>query len=129
MFSNFTSGIEFYYNVATDFCDLYGLNYWSDWCYGSYNQQTYSKSIHVGSEVADVWAKEGTPFTWTNARDTCAPVAQARTDTGENTFFFNYKAGAPDSKVFALPQACIDALGAMKDKSSLKPALATHKAF
>ncbi len=129
MISNFTSGIEYYYNVATGTCDLYGLNYWSDWCYGSYNAQTYQKSIHVGSEVADVWGKESTPFTWTNVKDTCAPVSQTRTDTGESTFYFNYKVGAPDASAFVLPAACAAKHAELKDKSSLKPALPTHKAF
>jgi len=129
MISNFTSGIEYYYNVATGTCDLYGLNYWSDWCYGSYNAQTYQKSIHVGSEVADVWGKESTPFTWTNVKNTCAPVSQTRTDTGESTFYFNYKVGAPDASAFVLPAACVSKHAELKDKSSLKPALPTHKAF
>jgi hypothetical protein len=39
MWMNFTSGYQWYYNRNTDSCDLYGLDYWNDWCFGNkYNQ-------------------------------------------------------------------------------------------
>jgi hypothetical protein len=107
MFSNFTSGIEYYFNVHANTCDLYGLNYWSDWCYGAKNQQTYLTSVTIGSEVADVWGEEGNPFTWTNARGSCTPVSSVRADTGEGTFYYDMRVGAPDPSNFVLPAACV----------------------
>ncbi len=129
MISNFTSGIEYYYNVAANTCDLYGLNYWSDWCYGSYNQQTYLQSVMVGEEHADVWQKAGTPFTWTNTQHSCVPVSTTRIDTGEATFFYNFHEGAPDASVFNVPVACVRAQEALKDVKTLKPALPHHRIF
>ena len=39
MWMNFTSGYQYYYNRNTGQCDLYGLDYWNDWCFGNkYNQ-------------------------------------------------------------------------------------------
>lgn len=107
MYSNFTSGIEYYYDVNNDICDLYGLNLWSDWCYGEVNAQTYLNSIRVGNEVADVWSMKGNDFTWTNAQRGCVPVGKNRPSTGETTVYYNYKEGAPDASVFELPAACV----------------------
>ena len=107
MYSNFTSGIEYYYNVNANTCDLYGLNYWSDWCYGKANQQTWMSSVRYGNQLGDVWGQEGTPFTWTNARGNCVPVSMVRPDTGESTFFYNMREGAPKKGFFDLPAACV----------------------
>jgi hypothetical protein len=39
MWMNFTSGYQYYYNRNSGACDLYGLDYWNDWCFGNkYNQ-------------------------------------------------------------------------------------------
>ncbi|CAF0732325.1 unnamed protein product [Adineta steineri] len=39
MWMNFTSGYQYYYNRNNGTCDLYGLDYWNDWCFGNkYNQ-------------------------------------------------------------------------------------------
>jgi hypothetical protein len=39
MWMNFTSGNQYYYNRNSGTCDLYGLDYWNDWCFGNkYNQ-------------------------------------------------------------------------------------------
>jgi hypothetical protein len=109
MFSNFSNGIEYYYNVAANTCDLYGLNYWSDWCYGSVNNQVHLTQVKVGHETADVWAMPGNNdvFTWTNTRVDCLPVGFTRVDSGELTVFYNFKEGAPDASFFQLPSACI----------------------
>ena len=114
MYNNFTSGIEYYYNVIANSCDLYGLNYWSDWCYGAINSQTYLQSVTVGNEIADVWSldsqgSQGSQdvFTWTNVRNGCIPVSQTRIDSGEITMFYNYKKEKQfDSNIFSLPEAC-----------------------
>jgi hypothetical protein len=126
MISNFTSGIEYYYNVNANTCDLYGLNYWSDWCYGEINKQSWLQSVVVGTQVADVWAQEGSPFTWTNTRHSCVPVSQNRVDTGEATYYYNMNVGAPDVSVFALPEACKRAEQTV-DLKSLKTSPAHHR--
>jgi hypothetical protein len=109
MYNNFTSGIEYYYNTVTGTCDMYGLNYWSDWCYGTINNQVYGMEEMIGNEIADVWGQSGPndKFYWTNTRKSCVPVSQVRGDTGEATFYYNFKAGTPDSSAFALPEACV----------------------
>lgn len=139
MYNNFTSGIEYYYNVAADSCDLYGLNLWSDWCYGAANQQYFSKSITIGVQSASVWAQEGSPFTWTSTYSTtpsvtasavCVPMAQHRLDSGESTYYYDMKVGAPDASVFALPTACVRAEETLLQGSkSLPVSPAHHKHF
>lgn len=131
MYSNFTSGIEYYYNVVAGTCDLYGLNYWSDWCYGSVNTQTYLTSVTVGNEEADVWQQDNSPFTWTNTRDSCVPVSHTRIDTGEATFYYNMVVGAPDLSVHTIPSACKRKQEEMTEEQlkSLKAAPAHHKVF
>ena len=108
--------------------DLYGLNYWSDWCYGSKNNQVHLSEITVGSEVGDVWTMEGAGphFRWTNQRDQCIPVAMNRGDNGETSFFYNYKAEAPCSHMFELPSACVSAAARVADVRSLKPSPHHH---
>jgi hypothetical protein len=108
MYSNFTSGIEYYYNVYANTCDLYGLNYWSDWCYGSKNSQTYLTSVTIGNQLADVWGQQGNAFTWTSTRGTCTPVSSVRADSGEGTFFYDMRVGAPPQGFFELPAACVN---------------------
>jgi len=131
MYSNFTSGIEYYYNVNEGTCGLYGLNYWADWCYGSINSQSYLTSVTVGNDIADVWGEENSPFTWTNTRDNCVPVSHARTDTGEASFYFNMVVGAPDLSVHTIPSACKRAQEAMTSEQlkSLQAAPKHLKAF
>ena len=120
MYNDFNSGIEYYFNVHANTCDLYGLNYWSNWCYGSSNQQTFVETVRVGTQAADVWAEAGTPFTWTNTQQSCVPVSQTRTDTGEATMYFNMKTGAPDASVFKLPTVCERAREAMLAAGGVK---------
>lgn len=57
MFNEFKTGIEYYYNVNADTCALYHLNLWSDWCYGSANNQVWRAEARVGDQLADVWGK------------------------------------------------------------------------
>ena len=113
MYNNFTSGVEYYYNVHANSCDLYGLNLWSDWCYGASNAQSPMDVINIAGQVADVWSMQEdgveSPFIWTNARKGCVPVGMNRADTSETTIFFNYHATAPSMDSFKVPQACIDA--------------------
>lgn len=106
MYSNFTSGIEYYFNVNTNECDLYGLNLFSNWCYGSVNNQKYQQTVKVGSELADVWYVPDNIFTWTASRANCVPLSKSRADNGELTMYYNMIAGEPNMKVHELPQAC-----------------------
>jgi hypothetical protein len=129
MISDFNTGIEYYYNVNANTCGLFGLNYWSDWCYGSVNKQSFLHTEIVGTQKADVWVQDGTPFTWTNTQHSCVPVSNTRTDTGESTFYYNMQVGAPDASVFTLPAACKRAAEAMVDKKDLKAAPAHHSHF
>jgi len=131
MYNNFTSGIEYYYNVAENSCDLYGLNYWADWCYGSVNTEKFDHSFNVGSEIADVWGQgPNDVFTWTNKRTGCVPLSMDRKDTGESTRYFNMKAGEPSPSVFELPAACVRSAEKMKaDKKPLPKAPASHVYF
>ncbi len=129
MISDFNSGIEYYYNVNAGTCGLYGLNYWADWCYGSVNKQSWLQSVVVGTQKADVWVQEGSPFTWSNTQHSCVPISNTRVDTGEATFYFNFQGGAPDASVFALPAPCKRAAEELADKKSLKPAPAHHAHF
>lgn len=126
MYSNFTSGIEYYYNVYANTCDLYGLNYWSDWCYGSKNSQSYLASVTVGTQLADVWGQEGNPFTWTAARETCTPLSMVRADTGEGTFYYDMRLGAPPAGFFDLPAACVTKAAEL-ERTGAKLAPSTRK--
>jgi hypothetical protein len=119
MFNNFTSGIEYYYNVHAGTCDLYHCDLWDNWCYGSANQQTHYDEIKMGSETADVWGMDGTDFTWTNQRKQCIPVGMNRGSTGETTVFFNYEASAPADSDFELPVACLEKARQLHDVKSL----------
>ncbi|CAF0954160.1 unnamed protein product [Didymodactylos carnosus] len=39
MWMNFTSGRQYYHNINAGTCDLYGLDFWNDWCFGNtFNQ-------------------------------------------------------------------------------------------
>ena len=128
MYSNFTSGIEYYYNTVTGTCDLYGLNYWADWCYGSVNSQTPVTTISMAGEICDVWGMDGSDFTWTNQRGECIPVGSNRATTGETTVFRNYKVGPVCPKMFELPAACVDASARFTgDVKSLPPLPSKHR--
>jgi hypothetical protein len=119
MISNYSSGVEYYYNVNANTCMLYGLNIWNDWCYGNTNNQEYLSTILIGSDTADVWTYPGNGFTFTNVRDKCIPVGQNRPDSGETTIYFNANAGNIDVSVFDIPQACVDAEVKMVNKNLL----------
>lgn len=108
MFNNFTSGIEYYYNMNAGTCALYHCDLWDQWCYGSENKQQHATTIKMGSEVADVWQMDGADFSWTNQRKGCIPVGLNRASTGETTLYYNYEAKAPADSDFDLPEACLE---------------------
>jgi hypothetical protein len=109
MFNEFKSGIEYYYNVNADSCDLYGLNLWNDWCYGSLNNQVWQAEAKVGDKTADVWGMTGNDFFFTNLQDSCTPVSKTRSSDGEVTHYFNMAAAPPVDGFFDLPVACVQA--------------------
>jgi hypothetical protein len=109
MFNDFKAGIEYYYNVNTDSCDLYGLNLWNDWCYGSVNSQVWRGEARVGDQAADVWGMEGNDFFFTSTQQACTPVSKARSSSGETTHYFNLEESL-EPGFFALPAACVSAL-------------------
>lgn len=111
MMNDFKCGIEYYYNVVTDVCELYGLNLWSDWCYGAVNSQQNRDTVRIGSAIADVWNMNGNDFLWMNDRASCTPISKVRQATGEATYYYNMQTELP-SDYFALPQSCVDALAA-----------------
>lgn len=111
MFNDFQCGIEYYHNVNTNICELYGLNLWSGWCYGSANHQIHTDVIQVGNEKADVWGMNGNDFVFTNVRSKCTPVSKMRKTSGEATFYYNMATSLP-ADYFSLPQSCVDAVNA-----------------
>lgn len=125
MYNDFKNGIEYYYNVNTDVCDLYGLNLWADWCYGSVNQQIYSETVRVGDDDVDVWKMDGNDFFFSNTQKSCTPVSKYRSSSGENTVYFNMKEGPPPSDFFHLPAACVEAAKGV-DASKLSKAPLRH---
>ena len=106
MFNDFKAGIEYYYNVNDDSCELYGLNLWNDWCYGSVNSQVWRSEARVGDQLADVWGMDGNDYYFTNTQQSCTPVSKARSSNGETTHYFNMVEGAPEKGFFDLPAAC-----------------------
>jgi len=127
MYNDFKNGIEYYYNVATDNCDLYGLNLWSDWCYGSINSQIYAQTVRVGDEAADVWKMDGNDFYWSNIQDSCTPVSKTRSSSGEATYYYNLVEGPLPEGWFDLPKACTDAAkGVEANKLEARPANHDH---
>ena len=129
MYSNYSSGAEAYYNVVTGECVVYGLDYWNDWCFGAVNDEQYVTSVMVGNEVADVWQVPGNVFSWTNTRKNCLPVSLNRYDTGETTFYYNFKEGTPAADVFKPPAACVTELARaalLLDTSALPSAPFRH---
>ena len=120
MFNDFKAGIEYYYNVNEGTCDLYGLNLWYDWCYGSVNSQVWRQEARVGDQMADVWGMEGNDFYFTNIQGSCTPVSKARGYNGESTFYFNMIEGQPEAGFFDLPSACLTAKKNLRTDSKLE---------
>lgn len=126
MFNDFKNGIEYYYNVGTDNCDLYGLNLWYDWCYGAINHQLHIDQMRVGEETADIWGMDGNDFKWSNTRESCTPVSRFRPSTSETLFYYNMQADYLPADYFDLPQACLDEAARVNLKN-LTAAPADHR--
>lgn len=126
MFNDFKNGIEYYYNAATDNCDLYGLNLWYDWCFGAINNQVHVDEIRIGDDVTDVWGMDGNDFQWTSTREACTPVNKIRTTSGETLFYYNMQANYLPSDYFDLPKACVEE-AARVNLQNLTASPASHK--
>lgn len=129
MFNDFKNGIEYYYNVATNNCDLYGLNLWYDWCYGAINHQVHRDEIRIGDETADVWGMDGNDFLWSNTRESCTPVSRFRPSTAETIFYYNLQSDYLPVDYFDLPQACVEEAARVNNNGTLTTSPITHRFF
>ena len=127
MFNDFKNGIEYYYNAVTDTCDLYGLNLWYDWCYGSINHQVRVDEMRIGDEISDVWGMDGNDFHWSNTRDSCTPVSRFRTTTGETIFYFNMQEDYLPDDYFDLPSACVEEASRRVNLKNLTVSPSSHQ--
>ena len=112
MWSNFTSGYQWYYNRNTGSCDLYGLDYWNDWCFGNkYNQSEdfVAAGIRCTSQFGPThecnqW-RNGEFLFETYATPDCLPSSISR-PTGERIDYFRGRIGPIDPSVFVPNAAC-----------------------
>ncbi|CAF2000731.1 unnamed protein product [Rotaria magnacalcarata] len=99
MWMNFTSGMQYYYNYHSGTCDLYGLDFWNDWCFGNkYNQSedfvaadVTCKSPFGPSQRCNQW-QNGEFIFETFASSECLPSSITR-PSGEQ---INYIQGKTD---------------------------------
>jgi len=114
MFLNFTSGIEYYLNVHTGKCELYGLDAWNDWCYSQQENEAYTSSVSVGGTTVDVWQNSDFNFL---VSPPCIPFGLQRAN-GDFTLYYNLTAGISDPSVFTPPSQC--------SKSAVKSKAPSH---
>ena len=112
MWMNFTSGYQWYYNRNTGACDLYGLDFWNDWCFGNkYNQSEdfvaadvkCSSTLQPASQC-NQW-KNGEFVFETFATNECQPSSISRPN-GERTDYFRGRSGPIPSHVFVPNPVC-----------------------
>jgi len=107
MYMNFTNGYQWYYNVATGSCDLYGLDYWNDWCFGTPgNNQHFVGTVAIGEQTYNEWTSPEGDFSWISSQQNCVPAMFVRSPPGYLSVYFNYQNGIRDPKVFVPPAAC-----------------------
>lgn len=104
MFSNFSSGIEWYYNVNTGECEEFGLDYWNDWCYGTVGQsQTFYSQNEFNGQTVNTW--QNGEFFYTSSSSSCLPVINSRV-SGDLTMFYDVNTSPIDPSVFIPPAVC-----------------------
>ena len=113
MWMNFTSGYQYYYNRNTGACDLYGLDYWNDWCFGNkYNQSEDFVASEVpcsGSPVSgnkcNQW-RNGEFLFETYTTGSCYPAAISR-PSGERYDFLRGTVDPIPPSTFVPDPACL----------------------
>ncbi|CAF2362335.1 unnamed protein product [Rotaria sp. Silwood2] len=113
MWMNFTSGYQYYFNRNTGKCDLYGLDYWNDWCFGNkYNQSEDFVAADIPcsspfgpSHQCNQW-RNGEFLFETYASDECLPSSISR-PTGERTNYVQGRIGPISPSTFVPNPACL----------------------
>ncbi|CAF3817349.1 unnamed protein product [Rotaria sp. Silwood1] len=113
MWMNFTSGKQYYYNYRNGTCDLYGLDYWNDWCFGNkYNQSEdfVAADIPCTSPLAPSskchqW-RNGEFLFETYADDSCFPSSISR-PSGERIVYFGGSVHPIPSYIFIPDPVCL----------------------
>ena len=117
MISNFTSGIEWYYNVNDNSCAGYGLDLWNEWCFGSsYNQSETLLNGEIScfntmnSDIKNCtqWVNDEMFFqsyTTQALKGACLPASTVRT-TGEQWLYYDAKVGSWPSSLLNVNSAC-----------------------
>jgi len=112
MWMNFTSGYQWYYNRNTHTCDLYGLDYWNDWCFGNKYNQT-EDFVAADVQCISQFGPEHQCNQWRNgefvfetyATNECLPSSISRPN-GERTDYIRGRIGPIDPEVFIPNEAC-----------------------
>ena len=108
MISNFSNGIEYYFNVNNNTCALYGLDYWNSWCFGAeYNQSEVLTNLNTkcindmnNAKECKQWINQGFIFqsyNGANNGEQCLPSSISRQD-GEVWLYHGFKPGPFDIK-------------------------------
>nr|ACC43943.1 unknown [Philodina roseola] len=113
MWMNFTSGYQYYYNRNSGACDLYGLDYWNDWCFGNtFNQSEDFVAADVRCsggrsphERCDQWRNGGFLFE-TYANNQCFPASISR-QNGERYEYFEGRTEPIPPSVFVPNPVCV----------------------
>jgi len=103
MWLDFSSGIEWYYNVGTGKCTAFGLDYWNDWCYGEMENTQYSGALNIVGTLCDYWGSGD--LYYSNAQYSCIPATKTRHSTGEFTLYYGYFPAVDPTKFIPNP-AC-----------------------
>lgn len=108
-YSNFTSGLEWVYNVVTGECTPYGLDFWNEWCYGSLSSENFASYETIGTTSVSVFTQNGAGWVRKATTDQCIPVMHSHSSAvnhGITTIFKNFiPYVTPD--VFELPSTCV----------------------
>lgn len=114
MYSNFTSGIEWYYNVVTNECAEYGLDFWNDWCFGdagSSETWTSDGACPSGSETSSEvchFYRNG-PWQFSATTDGCFPRSMVGSPSGsvqQAVYYLDSTEGPIDPSIFKAPAVC-----------------------
>jgi hypothetical protein len=113
MWMNFTSGYQYYFNRNSGTCDLYGLDYWNDWCFGNkYNQSEDFVAADIRcstpfgpAQTCNQW-RNGEFLFETYAPDQCLPSSISR-PSGERIDYVKGRIGPIPPSVFTPNPVCL----------------------